>query len=256
MPELPAAQPSEVLAAMTLAVVLVAVVAERCWLLARTGSAHLAALATAAAMGLGSLAAGVAVTAALGAAWPVVGAFTPKVLAGVVDRHVVIEVILVFVAWDLAGYLYHRIGHGTAVGWASHQVHHTGPRYDLSLALRQSWFPLPALATFPMVALTGGSFPVAVGCAAVSNAWQALVHTDLDLRIPRWLVAVVVTPAAHRRHHDPDGGGANLGAVFTCWDRLAGTWDGRPGADGRRLDPGSSNPFTVELAGWRALGSR
>lgn len=253
MPELPAADPPEVLAAIAMAVVIAAVVAERLWLFARTGAAHLRVLGTAAAMGVGSLLAGAVVTGALRATWPAVGALSPAPLVALVDRHVVVEVLVVFVAWDLAGYAYHRIGHGTAIGWASHQVHHTGPRYDLSLALRQSWFPLPAVATFPLVALTGGSFTVAVGCAAVSNAWQALVHTELDVRFPGWLASVVVTPATHRRHHDPEGEPVNLGAVLTCWDRLAGTWDDRPGLAGQPLRAGPSNPVRVELAGWRAL---
>jgi len=33
---------------------------------------------------------------------------------------------------------------------------------------------------------------------------------------------VLVSPAYHRRHHDPDIQTANLGVVFTVWDVLAG----------------------------------
>ena len=33
---------------------------------------------------------------------------------------------------------------------------------------------------------------------------------------------MLVSPAYHRRHHDPDIQTANLGVVFTVWDVLAG----------------------------------
>jgi sterol desaturase/sphingolipid hydroxylase (fatty acid hydroxylase superfamily) len=56
---------------------------------------------------------------------------------------------------------------------------------------------------------------------------------------------VLVSPAYHRLHHDPDIQTANLGVVFTVWDVLAGfaTFPschdaaGRTGAD-RTAGPG------------------
>jgi sterol desaturase/sphingolipid hydroxylase (fatty acid hydroxylase superfamily) len=52
---------------------------------------------------------------------------------------------------------------------------------------------------------------------------------------------VLVSPAYHRFHHDPDNQGVNLGVVLTIWDVLAGRARfpsrtdaaGRTGLDGR-----------------------
>ena len=248
-----AVTPTDVVVAASMAIVVVSVVAERFWLHAREGRARLAALRTAATMGTGALVAGAAVTAADRWIWPVIGRLTPPPLEALTSSHVVVEVVVVFVAWDLAGFAHHWIGHQTRLGWASHQVHHTGAEYDLSLAWRQSWFPWPALVTFPFVAATGGSLSVAIGCAAVSNTWQALVHTAVPLRVPQWFAALVVTPTTHRRHH-VDQAPVNLGAVLTCWDRLAGTWDPRAVPEGPLLERGPTGALAIELAGWRALG--
>lgn len=257
VPFLPEASLHQVLVALTISIVVAAVLAESAWLVTRRGAEQVLDLATTGAMAVGSMVTAAAFTSAYVALWPVIGRCAPGRLVELTGTNVVIEVAIVFVAWDAAGYAHHWLGHRTRVGWASHQVHHTGSHYDMTLAWRQSWLPLPALITFPLVALTGGSLAAALGCAAVSNLWQALHHTSIGICAPRWFAACVITPAAHRRHH-VDGGPVNLGPVLTIWDRLGGTWLGHDRA--RASLPaaaGSRNPVVLETAGWRALlGSR
>ena len=47
--------------------------------------------------------------------------------------------ILVVFAEDLAYYWFHRISHENRFFWASHIVHHSSQKYNLSTALRQTW---------------------------------------------------------------------------------------------------------------------
>lgn len=256
MPAAGAVGAAEVAIAAGYALVIAAVVAERVWLAVRTGDARLGPLATAAAMGAGAVAVGGVVVGVERTLWPVLGGLAPGPVSAVVGTHPVLEVVVVFVAWDAAGFAHHWLGHRTTIGWASHQVHHTGADYDLSLAWRQSWFPLTALATFPLVALTGGRFEVAVGCALVSNTFQALLHTAVDVPVPRRVGAVVMTPASHRTHH-ASARPVNLGPVLTVWDRLAGSWaPDAIAAPTPRAGRAWDNPLAVEVRGWRELLQR
>lgn len=207
----------------------------------------------------GALVVGIAWTAGLRQLWGVVGAAAPTAADTFWAEHPVVAFVAAFVAWDAVGYLYHRIGHGTALGWAAHRPHHTGREYQLALGLRLSWLPWHAVALHPLLALGGWDFPTIVVCAAVSNLVQALQHTAAELRIPRPVAAVVMTPEHHRHHHAVGGDAVNLGPVLTCWDRLAGTYRSGPVPDGTRygLDGvGSRNPFAAELDGLRTLVRR
>lgn len=239
-----------------------AVAAEVAWLARRPGPARRAVLtsaATATAMALGALGVGLAYTPVLRLLWNGLAQFRFGPAAALWQAHPVVGVVAAFVAWDLAGWLYHLVGHRTRLGWAAHQPHHSGPGYDATLGLRQSWAPFHGLAFQPLLALAGFDLRVIVVCAAVSNCWQVLEHTSFDIRFPRWFEAVVMTPAAHRHHHGRHGAAVNLGPFLTVWDRLAGTWVApskpAPAAYGPALDA-SANPVTVELAGWRQLSAR
>lgn len=233
---------------------------EVAWLAARrTGRRQVAVLrsaATAATMALGALAVGVLYTALLRALWGAVATMRWEAAAAFWARHHVLGTVAAFVAWDAAGWLYHVVGHRTRVGWAAHQPHHSGEDFDATLGLRQSWAPFHGLLHQPLLALAGFDLRVVVVCAAVSNCWQVLEHTSVAVRFPPWFERHVMTPAAHRHHHGRDGGAVNLGPFFTWWDRMAGTWvspdQPAPVAYGPAT-PASSNPVTVELAGWLAL---
>ena len=177
--------------------------------------------------------------------------------------------VATFVACDLAGWLYHLVGHRTQVGRASHQVHHTGPDDDMTLGLRQTWMPWHGLLQTwmpwhgllhqPLLALAGSELRVVFVCAALSSCWQVLEHTSLPIRFPAWFAAMVMTPGAHRHHHGRDGGLVNLGPCLTVWDRLAGTWvqaeAPAPLAYGPAV-PAPTNLVRLELAGWTDLLGR
>lgn len=256
------ASPYALLVSVPYAVAFAFVGIEVAWLARRPGPRRrtvLTSAATATAMAAGAVVVGVAYTSVLRTVWDVLAILRWEAAAGLWADHPVIGALATFVAWDLAGWAYHLIGHRTRVGWASHQVHHTGPDYDATLGLRQTWAPFHGLAVHPLLALAGFDFRVACVCAAISGCWQVLEHTSAPVRFPTWFEAVVMTPAAHRHHHGRDGALVNVGPFLTCWDRMAGTWvppsAPAPTTYGPAV-PAPISPFAVEVAGWRALVGR
>jgi sterol desaturase/sphingolipid hydroxylase (fatty acid hydroxylase superfamily) len=127
-------------------------------------------------------------------------------------------------AVDAATWAHHWLSHRTRWGWFCHRPHHTGDTFDATLALRQSWLPLPSLLVLPLVAVTGVPVTVALAAAATVALYGAATHLGSPVTVPRWFAAALITPDTHRRHHSD--GSANLGAVLTLWDRLGGTWAG------------------------------
>ena len=255
----PLATPYALAVNVPYAVALAGVGAEVAWLARRPGEARrriLRSAATASAMAAGAFVVGMLYTAVFRTLWDAVATQRWEAAARLWEAHPVAAVVATFVAWDLSGWVYHLIGHRTRVGWAAHQPHHSGAGYDATLGLRQSWAPFHGLVHHPLLALLGFDFRVVVVCAAVSNCWQVLEHTSLPVRFPRWIEAVVMTPAAHRQHHARGGGLVNVGPFLTVWDRLAGTWV-PPGAPAPLAygpaRPASTNPVAVELAGWVQL---
>lgn len=209
------------------AVAFAAVGAEVAWLARRPGSVRSSVLrsaATASSMAIGALFVGVAYTAALRFLWGAVATFQWAPAARLWEAYPVVGIAATFIPWDFSGWVYHLVGHRTRLGWAAHQAHHSGTEFDATLGLRQSWAPFHGLIHHPLLALLGFDLRAVFVCAAISNCWQVLEHTSVAIRFPRWLSAVVMTPAAHRHHHGRQGGLVNMGPFFTFWDRLAGTW--------------------------------
>jgi len=107
--------------------------------------------------------------------------------------------------------------------WAGHSVHHSSDHYNLSTALRQSWFQGVAAPLYylPMALL----FPTPVYMAMnqaniVSQFW---IHTCLVRRLPAPVEWVLMTPSHHRVHHDRRVH-KNFGGMFIIWDRMFGSF--------------------------------
>jgi sterol desaturase/sphingolipid hydroxylase (fatty acid hydroxylase superfamily) len=146
---------------------------------------------------------------------------SPTELVTFWERHPWLAFFAAFIFWDAAGFAYHWLGHRTRIGWASHQAHHTGDSYDITLGLRQTWLPLLALPCFGSVLLLGFNVYLLVVVAAVSNTWQFVIHSRVDLPLGP-IEQLVMTPSTHFLHHRDES--VNLGPVFTVWDRIASTW--------------------------------
>jgi lathosterol oxidase len=131
---------------------------------------------------------------------------------------------LALALYDLGAWLAHRSVHRVEFLWRAHKVHHASPRLDWLTAFRMHPIELAIRHALSPVLLLLLGFPVAqVGAASIiAGGWAALVHGNLHVpwQALEWLL---ITPRLHHLHHAPATSDRNFGAIFSIWDRLAGT---------------------------------
>ena len=143
--------------------------------------------------------------------------------------------VLSFFIADFGYWMYHRAGHRVGLLWAVHGVHHQSEELNVSVGTRHPWFADTYAFLFyipvPMLGITSVQFFVAI--SAISF-YALLLHS----RVLRWpSLFVFTTPQTHIAHHatNPRYIGKNLGAMFTLWDRLFGTYVAVEPSDPPRL---------------------
>ena len=134
--------------------------------------------------------------------------------------------VLGVVFYDFCYYWNHRIGHESAVFWASHVVHHQSQEYNLSTALRQtsSGMLLGWIFYLPM-AIVGVPPQVFVVAAIIDLLYQYWIHTEQVGKLG-WFDRWFASPSNHRVHHAVNDRyiDRNYGGIFMAWDRLFGTF--------------------------------
>jgi alkylglycerol monooxygenase len=155
---------------------------------------------------------------------------------------------------DLAYYWFHRASHRVNFLWATHVVHHQSEEYNLSVALRQSWFyPVFAWVFYLPLAVLGFSPLVFVTMKTINTLYQFWIHTRAvgTLGPLEW---VMNTPSHHRVHHgiDPKYIDRNYAGIFIVWDRLFGTFqrEEEEPAYGIVKPLASFNPFWANSHYW------
>ena len=136
--------------------------------------------------------------------------------------------ILLLFTEDFCYYWFHRISHESRLFWASHVVHHSSKKYNLSTALRQTW--TGGFYTFifwlPLVII--GFHPVMIIVQmSISLLYQYWIHTELINKMPKWFEAIFNTPSHHRVHHatNPQYLDRNHAGIFIIWDKFFGTFE-------------------------------
>ncbi|NOQ92546.1 MAG: sterol desaturase family protein [Flavobacteriaceae bacterium] len=136
--------------------------------------------------------------------------------------------VLMFFLEDFFYYWFHRISHESRFFWASHVIHHSSQKYNLSTALRQTWsgsfisfvfwLPLPLLGFHPAMILAQMS---------ISLIYQYWIHTELIHKMPKWFEVIFNTPSHHRVHHgsNPQYLDRNHAGILIIWDRVFGTFE-------------------------------
>lgn len=134
--------------------------------------------------------------------------------------------ILLFTGVDFFYYWFHRMSHQVNALWAAHIVHHQSEEYNLTVALRQSWFqgwfswvfylPLAFLGFDPIMFLTISAF---------NTLYQFWIHTKAIGNMG-WLEYIINTPSHHRVHHgsNPKYIDKNHAGTLIIWDRMFGTF--------------------------------
>ncbi|MFY7670920.1 sterol desaturase family protein [Tenacibaculum sp. MEBiC06402] len=135
--------------------------------------------------------------------------------------------ILLF-AEDFVYYWNHRIAHESRLFWASHVVHHSSQKYNLSTALRQTWTGSFYTFIFWLPLIILGFHPVMVLVQmSISLLYQYWIHTELITKLPKWFEAIFNTPSHHRVHHatNPQYLDRNHAGIFIIWDKIFGTFE-------------------------------
>ena len=135
--------------------------------------------------------------------------------------------VLLFFGDEFSYYWFHRVSHECRLFWASHVVHHSSQRYNLSTALRQTWTGSFMSFLFWMWLPIVGFAPVMImTMKAISLLYQFWIHTEI-VRSLGPLEAVLNTPSHHRVHHgsNPRYIDRNHGGTLIILDKLFGTFE-------------------------------
>ena len=133
--------------------------------------------------------------------------------------------ILLFVD-DFAYYWFHRISHEVRFFWNFHVVHHSSNQYNLSVAVRQSWFSGIAHWIFYVpIALVGFPLWAFATMHGFNLIYQFWIHTKLVGKIG-FLETILNTPSHHRVHHGVNNQylDKNYAGIFIIWDKMFGTF--------------------------------
>jgi sterol desaturase/sphingolipid hydroxylase (fatty acid hydroxylase superfamily) len=172
----------------------------------------------------------------------------------------VVALVALFVLVDFADYWFHRAAHRVRIMWATHAVHHSSTRFNLTAAIRLGWTgPLSGAVFFFLPLALIGFHPLAVLSMLLLNLlYQFFLHTEHAPRLGL-LEWVLNTPAHHRVHHAANAAclDKNFSGVFIVWDRLFGTFAEAPADEKLRfglVQPlPSQNLLTVNFHVWRCL---
>ncbi len=134
--------------------------------------------------------------------------------------------VLAIVFYDFCYYWNHRLGHESAVFWASHVVHHQSQRYNLSTALRQTSSGAFLSWIFYLPMAVAGVPPAMFAVAAIVDLlYQYWIHTEVIGKLG-WFDRWFASPSNHRVHHAVNDRylDRNYGGILMAWDRLFGTF--------------------------------
>jgi sterol desaturase/sphingolipid hydroxylase (fatty acid hydroxylase superfamily) len=155
--------------------------------------------------------------------------------------------LLLFLGVDFFYYWFHRMSHQVNALWAAHIVHHQSEEYNLTVALRQSWFqggfswafylPLAFAGFDPIMFLTVSSF---------NTLYQFWIHTRTINKMGP-LEWIFNTPSHHRVHHGSNKKyiDKNHAGSLIIWDKIFGTFQ----AEEEEVVYGITKP----LASWNPI---
>jgi len=168
--------------------------------------------------------------------------------------------LALFVGVEFFYYWFHVASHRVRWLWATHAVHHSATKFNLSAAIRLGWTgPLTGAFVFFLPLAWIGFHPLATAfMIGLGLLYQFFLHTAVPVSLGP-LEWVLNSPSHHRVHHASNEPclDKNYGSVLIVFDRLFGTFTEAPreeplkfGVKGRTP---SNNPFMIALGEWRHL---
>jgi len=167
--------------------------------------------------------------------------------------------VMAFFAEDFTYYWYHRTSHNVRWFWASHVIHHSSEKYNLSTALRQTWTGTisGSFLFWLWMPLVGFNPVMVVTLQVTSLLYQFWIHTEWIGKLAGPIEWIMNTPSHHRVHHGSDLKylDKNHAGVLIIWDRLFGTFQEEEEHPryGLVTNLNTHNPFAVAFSEWIAL---
>jgi sterol desaturase/sphingolipid hydroxylase (fatty acid hydroxylase superfamily) len=167
---------------------------------------------------------------------------------------------LLFFGSEFLYYWQHRASHRIRWMWATHRVHHSPTRLNLTAAIRLGWtgnisgnflffLPLAWIGFHPFAIVT---------MLGINLFYQFFIHSEFGPRLGP-LEQVLNTPAHHRVHHASNEAclDKNFGGMLIVFDRLFGTFAAAPEREPLRYGlvggARSFNPVRIALGEWASM---
>ena len=136
-----------------------------------------------------------------------------------------------FLLLEFVYYWHHRASHTVRWLWATHSVHHSPTRLNLTAGIRLGWTGAISghfLFYVPLALI--GFHPLAIAAVLGANlGYQFFIHSELVPRLGP-LEWILNTPTHHRVHHASNETclDTNYGGTLIVFDRLFGTFAAPP----------------------------
>lgn len=148
-------------------------------------------------------------------------------------EHKIIAFSISIFCIDFASYVTHWLMHRSPLLWAFHETHHTSNELNISTWFRSSWFARPFFQLFQwpffvLFSMLGFPLEFLKFWNLFFRVHQLWVHSGI-LYKNQWLSYFIITSNDHSIHHEqqPDRQNSNYGSVFTVFDRLFKTYNGK-----------------------------
>jgi sterol desaturase/sphingolipid hydroxylase (fatty acid hydroxylase superfamily) len=167
---------------------------------------------------------------------------------------------ILIISQDFLYWVLHYLGHYCRLFWAMHVTHHSSEHFNLTTGFRSTVFePLYRVFFYMPLAFAGFSAIDIMYAYLVTQLYGNLVHTQYQIKLPKWYGWIFVTPSHHRVHHASNIPylDKNMGMVLIIWDRLFGTFREENLHEtirfGLTKQPGDLGPVNILFHEWRAL---
>lgn len=165
-----------------------------------------------------------------------------------------------FIGSEFLYYWQHRASHRIRWMWATHAVHHSTTRLNLTAAIRLGWTGNISgnFLFFLPLALIGFHPLAIVAMLGINLLYQFFIHSEFapNLGVLEW---VLNTPSHHCVHHACNEPclDRNYGGILIVFDRLFGTFAERPADQPLRFGlvgrTPSFNPIRIAFGEWIAM---
>lgn len=168
--------------------------------------------------------------------------------------------VALFVLIEFVYYWHHRASHTVRWLWATHSVHHSPTRFNLTAGIRLGWTAgISGHFLFYVPLALIGFHPLAIAAVLGANlGYQFFIHSELVPRLGpiEWILN---TPTHHKVHHASNETclDKNYGGTLIVFDRLFGTFTAPPENESMRYGlvghTPSYNPVTIVFGEWISM---